>query len=206
MIIGLIGLAGSGKDTAADFLVDKGFVKMAWADPIKRFAMEIFDFSEEQLWGPSEKRSEPDKRYPLSNGEFLTPREVLQKIGTEGGRAAYDSIWTNYTLRKAKEILTDPNISYDKLDGTYGSHHTVIVPGVVISDCRFMNECKAIQDAGGTIIKIVREKAGLTGARALHSSETEQRLIRQGDVDHVIYNNGSLEELNKKIIDIVSPS
>jgi len=64
MIIGLCGVAGSGKDTVADFLVkNHGFVKVAFADPLKRICKDVFDFSDEQLWGPSEKRNAQDERY-----------------------------------------------------------------------------------------------------------------------------------------------
>lgn len=64
LIIGLSGLAGSGKDFVANLLVDNhGFVKIALADPLKRICQEVFDFSDEQLWGPSEERNKPDKRY-----------------------------------------------------------------------------------------------------------------------------------------------
>lgn len=74
MIIGVSGLtedeqgnrgsAGAGKDLVADYLVKKhGFVKVALADEIKRIAMRLWDFSEEQLWGPSELRNIPDERY-----------------------------------------------------------------------------------------------------------------------------------------------
>jgi len=69
MIIGLLGQAGSGKDTVADFLVrDHSFVKVALADPLKRICRDVFDFTDEQLWGPSEKRNAPDKRYPRPRG------------------------------------------------------------------------------------------------------------------------------------------
>lgn len=64
MIVGLSGVAGSGKDFIADLLVkNHGFVKVALADPLKRICQDVFEFSEEQLWGPSEKRNQPDKRY-----------------------------------------------------------------------------------------------------------------------------------------------
>jgi hypothetical protein len=64
MIIGISGLAGSGKDFIADLLVqDHNFIKIALADPIKRVCKDIFDFSDEQLWGPSEMRNKEDKRY-----------------------------------------------------------------------------------------------------------------------------------------------
>jgi len=64
MIIGLCGQAGAGKDTVADFLVkNHSFVKVALADVLKRAAKEFFDFSDTQLWGPSEERNKPDERY-----------------------------------------------------------------------------------------------------------------------------------------------
>lgn len=64
MIIALSGLAGTGKDTAADMLVrNHGFVKVALADPLKRICRDVFDFTDEQLWGQSESRNAPDKRY-----------------------------------------------------------------------------------------------------------------------------------------------
>lgn len=64
MIIGIAGRAGSGKDTVADLLVrDHRFVKIAFADPLKRICKKVFDFTDEQFWGPSSARNGPDKRY-----------------------------------------------------------------------------------------------------------------------------------------------
>jgi hypothetical protein len=62
-IIILAGNAGSGKDTIGSHLVEKyGAVCVAQADPMKRFAADVFGFSEEQLWGPSSSRNAPDER------------------------------------------------------------------------------------------------------------------------------------------------
>jgi len=67
-IIGIAGRAGAGKDTVADLLVkNHSFVKVACADAMKKFCQEMFDFSTDQLWGPSSRRNEPDKRYPRSH-------------------------------------------------------------------------------------------------------------------------------------------
>ncbi len=64
MLVGICGLAGSGKDTAADFIVKHGdFVKVAFADPLKRICQDVYKFTDEQLWGPSSRRNEPDERY-----------------------------------------------------------------------------------------------------------------------------------------------
>jgi hypothetical protein len=92
-------------------LVDEGFVKVALADPLKRICFDVFNFTEAQLWGPSEERNKPDKRYLrmakgalgvteriVKNSEFvlercanpeedifLTPRYALQTLGTRVG-------------------------------------------------------------------------------------------------------------------------
>ncbi len=58
------GSAGAGKTEVAKHLVEKhGFVEIAFADEIKRICMRLWDFTEEQLWGPSELRSVLDERY-----------------------------------------------------------------------------------------------------------------------------------------------
>lgn len=58
MVLGLLGPAGSGKDLVADWFVTKGFVKVAFADPMKRFVSRCFGIDWNRLWGPSEKRNE----------------------------------------------------------------------------------------------------------------------------------------------------
>lgn len=58
-VLGLLGPAGSGKDLVADWLCqEKGFAKVSFADPIKRFASRTFGIDHDRLWGPSEKRNE----------------------------------------------------------------------------------------------------------------------------------------------------
>lgn len=63
-IIGLMGQSGAGKDTFADYTKSKfNSVKLALADPMKRICRDVYGFTEKQLWGPSEERNKPDKRY-----------------------------------------------------------------------------------------------------------------------------------------------
>ncbi len=65
MIIALLGQAGAGKDTVADHLAKahQG-VKIALADPLKRYCQDAYDFTDDQLWGPSSSRNRADERYP----------------------------------------------------------------------------------------------------------------------------------------------
>lgn len=201
-IVGILGLAGSGKDTAANFLIDNhNFVRISFADPIKRVCRDIFDFSEEQLWGPSAKRNEPDPRYPRPDGSCLTPREALQKLGSEWGRTCYPNVWVEYAIRIANTILDSPrSFDYQKTLGIIPSDRSHNpVQGVVIPDCRFVNEVNAVKNAKGTMIRIVREGAGLSGNAALHDSELEQQSIPDSEFNYIVENNSSLKDLGSKI-------
>jgi hypothetical protein len=107
-LIGISGLAGAGKDTAAEILVKEfGFVRVALADPIKRICKEVFEFTDEQLWGSSERRNAVDERYlrgwlcARSVSAFLTPRYALQTLGTEWGRDCYPDVWIDIAIRTA---------------------------------------------------------------------------------------------------------
>jgi hypothetical protein len=269
MIIGISGQAGSGKDTVADFLVeDFTFCKVALADPIKRFCAEVFNFSEQQLWGPSQYRNEPDTRYHRPEAAlkkelteknqqikmtpkqsrvlemyaegydldeiaevlhlnekritetinknnqsksimYLTPRYALQTIGTELGRACYDDVWVDYAIRTAKALVQAGKegalVTYSAQFGIDQSEYNGVCnyKGVVISDCRFRNELLAIKKEEGKTIRVVRPGAGLEGEAAAHRSEAEMREIPDEMFDHVIINDGTLDELREKVAKVV---
>jgi hypothetical protein len=222
VIIGLNGQARSGKDTVADFLVEHyGFVKVALADPIKRAAMEWWDFTEEQLWG--DLKEEPDERYPVphrlvSQGGrvakcaacgwdtegadkqcYLTPRHALQQVGTEVGRLIDGDVWVRYTMGIA-ETLLKTKATYIKSKGIRGSIlGRAGAKGVVISDCRFKNEFAAIREAGGQLTRIIRPKAGLEGEKAQHASEAEQREVPDDYFDFIIHNVSTPHELRLSV-------
>jgi hypothetical protein len=198
MIIGVCGRAGSGKDTVADVLVrEHGFVKVSFADPLKRICREVFDFSDEQLWGSSEKRNVPDRRYQRVPG-YLTPRYALQRLGTEWGRDCYEEVWVDYALRVAAKLL-GPAMA----DGRrYRYHPTLglvvrgdmdpLPSGVVIPDVRFPNEVVAIREtARGRIWKTTRG-AGLAEGAGAHESE---RYADEIAADHEFPADLALEDL-----------
>lgn len=207
MIIGISGLAGSGKDTAADFLVGRySFKKSSFADPMKRIAREVFNFTHEQLWGPSEARNAPDKRFPREHGPgnysycrccgadigsltaatanerypcFLTPRFALQQLGTAWGRTCYPNVWVDLAIRNA-------------------GHGDTVIP-----DVRFKNEIDGLRAAGAYVVRIVRPGAGLAGSAGQHVSETEQSEIPDSMFDAVIRNDRGLRELEEAVTDLV---
>jgi hypothetical protein len=202
-IYGISGLAGSGKDSVADALENARFTKVSLADPMKRAAMDWFGWSQDILWGPSEKRSIEDPRAP-----GLTARKVLQLMGTELGRACYQDIWVDYAMRTAKELLKDappdPYIAkpftrqaYDPCRGVDKCHWISDRIGVVIPDCRFKNEIVAIKEREGKVIRIKRP--GYDKPKWDHPSETEQLEIPDEAFDYIFHNDGTLDDIPAKV-------
>lgn len=80
----------------------------------------------------------------------LTPRKLLQLLGTECGRQIiHPNIWINALMGKYKPIgkVPDSGLLADLSD---------YYPNWIITDMRFPNELKAVKDKGGVVIRINR--------------------------------------------------
>lgn len=186
LLIGICGHSGSGKDTVASFI--EGYMRqkkkqvrrMALADPMKKFCKEIFAFSDEQLYGPSEKRNVPDLRYkqdPFTGRDWLTPRYALQTLGTDWGRDCYENVWVDYLLRRVDRL---------KRQGT--------VKAVIVTDVRFNNEAERIVQEGGHVVSVTRPE--FNSGTPDHASEQEQDSApMQKHIDWRIVNSGTLSDL-----------
>ena len=174
MIITLTGVAGSGKSTAASALKADGWREVSLAAPMKTFVQDVFDFSDEQVWGPSEARNAIDPRWGVS------PRQALQQLGTEWGRSLHPDIWIRRAVREATKDDSD----------------------VVVSDVRFRNELDAFRLVGARAIRIVRP--GLVVSGASHVSEAEQVGLPDHLFDKVIFNVGTVYELKRDILQAVT--
>ncbi|MFW9879541.1 MAG: hypothetical protein ACFFG0_41220 [Candidatus Thorarchaeota archaeon] len=213
-IIGVSGLAGSGKDTVADIMLEnEGFVKVSLADPLKRFMMDLWEFTPEQLFGVSKHRNDPDYRYPIGSDGFLSPRKALQHLGTEGVRAIDQDAWIRYAIKTAKTLLGNTCAYYSPIDGlNYISQDypisswktKCITKAVIIGGVRFINEFKCIKENGGKLIKVIRPGAGLKGCFANHPSETELSTIQDSEFDLVIQNTGTIDDLRKVVQEFVN--
>lgn len=84
-LLGIGGRAKSGKDTVGGLIAERmDGVCIAQADPMKRLAAQVFDFSSETLWGPSEARNAVDDRYSGSTGAaaFNKALDILESETT----------------------------------------------------------------------------------------------------------------------------
>lgn len=177
MLIGLAGLARSGKDTAAEVLArELELYRHAFADPIKRML--------EQVFGDNFVAGNRERIEPISGVSY---RKLMQTLGTEWGRNIQPDLWTRVAKAKWVWVKDQARIS-ENLGGPdlgLGWPHK----GMVISDVRFDNEAEWIRSDGGIIIHVERdsaEKVGLDG----HASEAGLTKIH-GDL--VVENNSTLE-------------
>ena len=204
MIVGFVGFIGSGKDTAADYLVNfHGFRRDSFANTLKDAVANVFGWDRTLLEGRTAEarawREEVDtwwaERLNMPN---LTPRWILQYWGTEVCRQGFhDDIWIASVENKMRKTTDN----------------------IVISDVRFPNEIKAIHNAGGIVIWVQRGDlpswhimAGKANngdvfaaeklkALGVHASETAWV---GRDIDHVISNNSSIDDLYEQIKNLVS--
>ncbi len=142
-IIAIAGAAGAGKDTAANFIHNQTgmYCKYRFADPIKSTIKTLFDFTEEQIEDRVLKEQK-DLRWGFS------PREAMQRFGTEFGRDLKDDIWLQFAARAVEK-------------NNY----------LVISDCRFENEADWVRENDGVIIQIITTPRASVATVPHHRSE-----------------------------------
>lgn len=169
-LVGITGRKRHGKDTVAREFVAQGFSVVRFADPLKAM-LRAFYATHDMLPADIERRLEGDlKEVPC---EFLngnTPRHAMQTLGTEWGRNLIDAqLWIDSFKRRMQ------------------TKSKVAVP-----DVRFANECAAVHDLGGRVLR-VDASGRIPDDRSTHSSETE---IGQLPADFEIDNNGTPFELS----------
>ena len=185
MLIGVVGLIGSGKGTVADRLEQKhGFRKDSFAKSLKDAVSSMFNWDREMLEGKTESsrhwREQPDKFWSQRFGKDVTPRWVLQHFGTEVMRQnMHDAIWIDSCLMRYKGEPT------------------------VVADTRFQNELKMIQKSGGKLILVKRGELPTREEMKQKGAHTSEWDWMGWDFDVVIENNGTKQDLYKKVDDLI---
>lgn len=162
-----------GKTTAARFLVDNyDYIKISFADPLKSMIERLLH---------SAGYSPLEVRYFLNEGKEreidvigTSCRHLARTLGTEWGRELiHPDIWVK---------IAESKIGHSR-------------PPICIDDVRFPNEVEMLKSKGFTLVKIIR-----SSLRHGDDSHQSDAALRDFDGwDHVIKNDGSLEELCSQV-------
>jgi len=176
-VVGISGWARSGKDTAADYLVEKhGYQKFSFAKPMKE-AMYKLDprITVNEVQNTSLRVGVDVYGWEGLKERSPHVRGLLQRFGTEVGREMFgDDFWVDYALDSIP-------------DGAKA----------VIADVRYPNEADAIKKLGGIVIRVVRD--GVEPANE-HPSESA---LNDYVFDVEIHNNKDIETLNSYVESVV---
>lgn len=183
-IIALCGYPGVGKDEVARHLVEHhDFTRIAFAEPLREALLKLDPFiytGRAQL--PFQSLTDLIRMYgwTLAKQRFPGVRRMLQRIGTEVGREMFgQDCWTKIA---SKNIRDAP------------AHR------IVITDMRFPNEEALVrrQSAKSMVIHVTRPGHGKVNE---HASE---QMDYAAVCDGTIANNGTVEDLQLAVDDVVS--
>ena len=138
-IIGLCGFIGSGKGTVADIIVKEyGCRKISVADRVKDSVATMFGWDRSLLEGDTDEsrewREKTDEFWSQELKYDITPRVVLQRVGTDCMRRGLDeNIWS---LLVKKTVIDNPEENF------------------IVPDVRFYNERDMIRNLGGQVWRI----------------------------------------------------
>jgi hypothetical protein len=206
VIIGVCGFIGSGKDTVADYLVNfHEYRRESFANTLKDAVSAVFGWDRTLLEGRTKEAREWREEVDAWWAErlsmpTLTPRWVLQYWGTEVARKSFhDDIWIASLENKLRNSRDN----------------------VVISDCRFPNELRAIKEAGGVIAWVQRGELPSWYETALKANSGNNVCINDMKIskvhasewawigssfDYVLDNNGSIDSLYQQTKDLLKIS
>jgi hypothetical protein len=203
------------------------FVKLySFADSLKWMCTELFDIPNECVWGTNDQKNQIQEHLLWENmpgvvtpetvrkfGQrhdvwnigyepsleelnelfdvmsvvhepgFMTARELMQYLGTDVMRKMYEPIWVKACLKKIQHEQSQL---------------------AIIADVRFPSEVKAIEQAGGTLVRLTRK----VFSKDNHSSEVA---LDDYPFVHVMENsNESINELKNKVksfyLNLVKPT
>jgi hypothetical protein len=168
-VIGLSGLKGCGKDTAASVLIEDGWTRLAFADPLRQMLYTLNPIvTDEEGQGTLRWQTYLDAVGYDEAKKNPEVRRLMQVFGTEVIRQQYgQDAWVNLAANK---INREP--------GNY-----------VVTDVRFDNEARMIHSLGGFMVRIERDGLVADG----HASEAG---ISDDLIDAVIKNNDTIESLH----------
>lgn len=170
MLIGIMGKAGVGKTTIADYLAwNRGFLVLSFSKALKKAVSNLFDI-------PLVDLIDPIKKTKIIARWNKSPRTIMQLFGTDCIRNYFGG---DFWIDKVRQEIA-------------------LTPGkdVVIDDVRFLDEANFVTDKGGSLIRVIRPEnpLALQSTEAQHISEQNDEL----QTGHVIINDRAKVNLHQK--------
>jgi len=164
LILGLTGFARSGKDSIAqEFVQNDGFQRIGFADSLKKVLYALNPIVgkgwRDGGWVSNDRVQENVDIFGWENVKSVKEiRELLQRLGTEGGRQALgEDIWV-------KTLFNSPTQAR-----------------IIIPDVRFANEAAEIQRRGGKVIRVMRPGVGPANDHASEQIDFDVDFTVQND-------------------------
>jgi len=208
MLIGIVGLAGSGKDTVGNILCNANghnFEKDSYARTLKDICSILFGWDRAMMEGDTEQsrewREQVDEWWAKElEIENFTPRLAMQLIGTDAIRNNFNLNMWLLTVKHRIENGGDRD--------------------VVICDCRFENEINMIKQLGGQIWRVKRGEDPSwfeVACRANKGDDSALNLMlyyyeihpsewawAREDYDEIIENDSKLGDLREKVLNLLN--
>ena len=219
IVLALSGYKRSGKDTVADHLISKDFIRVSFADPLKDMVAEHFGIRREWL-DSSLKKEIALFQYPapsadkftetISNfmsGEFRTiqgfhadPKYLRSK---DGVLQTFTTKWEDLChTPRSLAILVGSSMRAGSTDfwvkkaiREIEKLHEKGYKKFVISDMRYKSECEQLVEAFGENLKTIRINRFDTS----QSNDPSERDLDTYNFDFALENKGTKEELFDKL-------
>jgi radical S-adenosyl methionine domain-containing protein 2 len=170
-LIAFAGPSGSGKDTAAEPFIEKGYKRIAIIDPLKLAIQRSYNLSHAQLWG--------DLRNETIAPLGVTPRQLLQMVS-----APIRELEPDFWIRRWSKLVEE----------TISEGHSI-----VCTDIRTLAEVEAAQALGGLVLRIDRPGARAPGRLSQDQTESEILRLPGTTFNHIIDNSGGLDDLHRRV-------
>lgn len=171
-LIGIHGPAEVGKDSVGRYLCrEHGYIRQAFADPVKRTAQQMFRLTDDETWKDELKQQ-------VNEFWGITHREMFQKVGTEAGREIFgEDLWIRNWLK------------------FYEEHKDVT--NIVVTDVRFDNEADIIRELGGVVWHVSSSRPTALSRQAQQHASEKGIKFKPGDFR--VANDSSFAALYAKI-------
>lgn len=205
MLICFTGPKGSGKDTAAQPLLDVGFVRINLADELKWLCAEVFDFS------PLSMESQVEKERLFDKPLVINEEHISKIVGDEYHRIAdgpnqsrkvdiaivkMETAYLGLQLHSLRALLQWIGTAFrDQVDQHFWINiwrdkvlsARASLGRVVCTDVRYANERQAVRDIGGVLVYIDRPDCGTGDSHASendfgHMAEYHRRIVNTESV------------------------